>query len=719
MVWLRRIILDISVKKLSETLKIDPQALLDKMIAAGLSQTSIEDSVSNEDKQKLLAFIRSSKDSVKEDKTEPVVSTPQTPKAAPKKEKTEKSKDSPESASQKKFKKSKKSVNINGSIRVNDLSRKLNKRGNEVVKKLVELGEMSSLNDEIDQETAVLVSEEFGFEVKFEEEQELKEEETNYPQVISNFSDEKAPSKRHPVVTVMGHVDHGKTSLLDAIKSTNVVESESGGITQHLAAYEVKTKKGKITFIDTPGHEAFTAMRARGADTTDIVILVVAADDSVKPQTEEAITHAKAANVPIIVAMNKIDLDAADLEKVKGDLAKHELVSEEWGGKVQMIPVSATTKKGIDNLLDAIELESEMLEIKAPIEGLANGVVLESKLDRFKGPLGTFLVQNGILKTGDIIVAGEKKGRIKSLTDSSSKEIKEAGPSTPVEVLGLEDCVAAGEVFNVMANEKDARTIIDARLSFLKDKNDKNVMTSKSAFEMLDQQKINKLRVIVKSDVAGTSEAINNSLKKIGNEEVDVDIVSSGVGGISESDVNLAITTGARIIGFNVRSDNKAKKILEEEGIEVAYYSVIYDLIEDTKRLLSGLLEPIYSEKILGLAEVKEVFKSPEFKLVAGCLVTEGLVRREKHVRVLRDNVVIHEGELDSLRRFKDDVKEVQNGTECGIGIKNYLDIKPGDIIENFEQKEEKRSIWWKEIELFELAITWKKKLQILFKLLI
>ena len=562
-----------------------------------------------------------------------------------------------------------------------------------MVKKLVDLGEMASLNDEIDQETAVLVAEEFGFEVKFEEEQELKEEQTNYPQVTSSFSDAEAPPKRHPVVTVMGHVDHGKTSLLDAIKSTNVVESESGGITQHLAAYEVKTKKGKITFIDTPGHEAITAMRARGADTTDIVILVVAANDSVKPQTEEAITHAKAANVPIIVAMNKIDLDAADLEKVKGDLAKHELVSEEWGGKVQMIPVSAITKKGIDSLLDAIELESEMLELKAPIKGLANGVVLESELDRFKGPLGTFLIQNGILKIGDIIVAGEKKGRIKALMDSSGQELKEAGPSTPVEVLGLEDCVSAGEVFNVMANEKDARGIIDARLSFLKDKNDKNVMTSKSAFEMLDQEKINKLRIIIKSDVAGTSEAINNSLKKIGNNEVDVDIVSSGVGGISESDVNLAITTGARIVGFNVRSDNKAKKLLEEHGIEANYYSVIYDLIEDTKRLLSGLLEPIYSEKILGLAEVKEVFKSPEFSLVAGCLVTEGLVRREKHVRVLRDNVVIHEGELDSLRRFKDDVKEVQNGTECGIGIKNYLDIKPGDIIENFEQKEEKRSI--------------------------
>ena len=551
---------------------------------------------------------------------------------------------------------------------------------------------MASLNDEIDQETAVLVAEEFSFEVKFEEEQVINEEEVDYPLVVSSFSDEKSPAKRHPVVTVMGHVDHGKTSLLDTIKSTNVVDSESGGITQHLAAYEVNTKKGKITFIDTPGHEAFTAMRARGANTTDIVILVVAANDSVKPQTEEAITHAKAAGVPIIVAINKIDLDAADIEKVKGDLAKHELVSEEWGGKVQMIPVSATTNKGIDLLLDAVELESEILELKAPVQGLANGVVLESELDRFKGPLCTFLVQNGVLKIGDIIVAGEKKGRIKSLINSSGQDVKEAGPSTPIEVLGLEDCVSAGEIFNVMANEKDARTIIESRLSFHKDRNDKNVMTSKSAFEMLDQEKINKLRVIVKSDVAGTSEAINNSLQNIGNEEVNVDIVSSGVGGISESDVNLAITTGARIVGFNVRSDNKAKKILEEHGIEVAYYSVIYDLIEDTKRLLSGLLEPIYSEKILGLAEVKEVFKSPEFKLVAGCLVTEGLVRREKHVRVLRDNVVIHEGELDSLRRFKDDVKEVQNGTECGIGIKNYLDIKPGDIIENFEQ-EEKRSI--------------------------
>ena len=695
--------MDISVKKLSEILKIDPNALLEKMISAGLPQKNIEDLVSTEDKQALLSFIRSSKDSpVQEKKVE--VPKVLTPKKETKKKTKEKSKSdikegkTDQSQLEKKPQiqtkdKAQKTVNINGSIRVNDLARKLGKRGNEVVKKLIELGEMASLNDDVDQETAVLVSEEFGFEVKFAEEQELTEEVADYPKIDNDYADEKNPQNRHSVVTVMGHVDHGKTSLLDAIKSTNVVDGESGGITQHIAAYEVKTKSGNITFIDTPGHEAFTAMRARGASTTDIVILVVAANDSVKPQTIEAITHAKAAEVPIIVAINKIDLEAADIDKVKGDLAKYELVPEDWGGKNQMIPVSAISKEGIDLLLDAIVLESELLELKAPVKGKATGVILESELDRFKGPLGTFLVQKGVLKVGDIVVAAEKKGKIKSLINSSGVAIKEAGPSTPVEVLGLEDCVAAGEVFNVMASEKEARNIIDERNAFLKERSDKNVMTSQSAFDLLDQEKINKLRIIVKSDVAGTNEAINTSLLKIGNEEVDVDIVSSGVGGITESDVNLAITTGARIFGFNVRSDNKAKKLLEEQGIEVNYYSVIYDLIEDTRRLLSGLLKPIYSEKILGLAEVKEVFKSPEFGLVAGCMVTEGLVKREKHVRVLRDNVVIHEGELDSLRRFKDDVKEVNNGTECGIGIKNYLDIKPGDLIENFEQKEEKRSL--------------------------
>ncbi len=692
--------MDISVKQLSEILKIDPEALLKKMIEAGLPQNSIEDTVSNADKQTLLAFIRTAKTAPAPSETKPVeIKIDQKVEIKPK-AKEEKTKVKPKEAKQDEKSaeagpapEKQKTVNINGSIRVNDLSRKLGKRGNEVVKKLIELGEMVTLNDEIDQETAVLVAEEFNFLVKYEAEQEIEESVNKYPEPTLSYRDESAPQKRHPVVTVMGHVDHGKTSLLDSIKSSNVVDGESGGITQHIAAYEVKTKSALITFIDTPGHEAFTAMRARGANTTDIVILVVAANDSVKPQTVEAITHAKAAGVPIIVAINKIDLDGADIDKVKGDLAKHDLVSEDWGGKVQMIPVSATQNKGIDDLLDAIQLESEVLELQSPIEGPATGVVLESELDRSKGPLGTFLVQKGVLRQGDIIVAAEKRGRIKSLVNSSGEIVKQAGPSTPVEILGLEDCVAAGETFFALPNDKAARTLVAEREAYLKEINDKKVMTTESAFEMLDQEKINKLRIIVKSDVAGTSEAINGSLLKIGNEEVEVDIVSSGVGGITESDVNLAITTGARVFGFNVRADNKTKSLAEEKGIEINYYSVIYDLIEDIRRLLSGLLEPIFSEKILGLAEVKEVFKSPKFGLVAGCMVTEGLVKREKHVRVLRDNVVIHEGELDSLRRFKDDVQEVKNGTECGIGIKNYLDIRPGDVIENFEQKEEKRSL--------------------------
>ena len=689
--------MDVSVKKLSEILMIDPEALLEKMIQAGLPHKDVEDAVSNEDKQTLLSFIRKSKSSPGSDEPQKTVVTPKlspAPAPIPPKTKTKAKPVKPKDETLEKPQETKiKSVNINGSIRVNDLSRKINKRGNEVVKKLMELGVMVSLNDEVDQETAVLVAEEFGFAVKYEEEQNVVEEQRDYPSPDVSYQDEKTQDKRHPVVTVMGHVDHGKTSLLDAIKSTNVVDGESGGITQHLAAYEVKTKTGMITFIDTPGHEAFSAMRARGANTTDIVILVVAANDSVKPQTIEAITHAKSADVPIIVAMNKIDLDGADIEKVKGDLAKHDLVSEDWGGKVQMLPISALQKKGIDELLDAVNLESEMQELKSPKKGNAQGIVLESELDRFKGPLCTLLVQKGILKKGDVIVAGEKRGKIKTLIDSSGAQVKEAGPSTPVEVLGLEDCVSAGEQFFVMDSEKDARNLIDQREAFQKEISDKNVMTTQSAFEMLDQEKVNKLRIIVKSDVAGTSEAIVASLKKLGNEEVEMDIVSYGVGGITSSDINLAITTGSRVVGFNVRTDNKTKQLAESKGIEVTYYSVIYDLIEDSKRLLSGLLEPIYSEKILGLAEVKEVFKSPKFGLVAGCMVIEGLVKREKHVRVLRDNVVIHEGELDSLRRFKDDVKEVKNGTECGIGIKNYLDIKIGDVIENFEQKEEKRSL--------------------------
>lgn len=521
--------MDVSVKKLSEILKIDPEALLEKMIQAGLPHKDVEDAVSNEDKQTLLSFIRKSKSSPGSDEPQKSVVTPKlspAPAPIPPKTKAKAKPVKPKDETSEKPQETKiKSVNINGSIRVNDLSRKINKRGNEVVKKLMELGVMVSLNDEVDQETAVLVAEEFGFTVKYEEEQNVVEEQQDYPSPDISYQDEKTQDKRHPVVTVMGHVDHGKTSLLDAIKSTNVVDGESGGITQHLAAYEVKTKTGMITFIDTPGHEAFSAMRARGANTTDIVILVVAANDSVKPQTIEAITHAKSADVPIIVAMNKIDLDGADIEKVKGDLAKHDLVSEDWGGKVQMLPISALQKKGIDELLDAVNLESEMQELKSPKKGNAQGIVLESELDRFKGPLCTLLVQKGILKKGDVIVAGEKRGKIKTLIDSSGAQVKEAGPSTPVEVLGLEDCVSAGEQFFVMDSEKDARNLIDQREAFQKEISDKNVMTTQSAFEMLDHEKVNKLRIIVKSDVAGTSEAIVASLKKLGNEEVEMDIV--------------------------------------------------------------------------------------------------------------------------------------------------------------------------------------------------
>jgi len=679
---------DLSVKQLSEVLKIDPKVLLDKMIEAGLHQKNINDSVTTEDKQKLLEFIRNAK-------TSSAINTEIKPKTKVSKE--PKRKPEPQEkipvSSVKKQPPTKKSVNINGSIKVNDLSRKLSKRGNEIIKKLLELGVNATLNDEIDQETAVLVAEEFGFNVSFEEEQSTVEEVKEYPNIELTYLDQSKPKKRHAVVTVMGHVDHGKTSLLDAIKSTNVVDGESGGITQHIAAYEVQAKSGKLTFIDTPGHEAFTAMRARGAKTTDLVILVVAGNDSVKPQTIEAINHAKAASVPIIVALNKIDLEGVDLEKVKGDLAKEEIISEDWGGNVQMVPVSATTKKGISDLLEVVELEAEVLELTSPIEGHGAGVVLESQLDKSKGALATLLVQKGRLNVGDIVVSGTTKGKIKTLTNSLGDLVKIAGPSTPVEALGLEECVTAGEQFFVAESEKQARALIDQRIAFEKEISNKEVMTSDNAFDLLNQEKINKLRLIIKSDVTGTNEAIINSLLKLGNEEVQIDIVNSGVGGISESDVNLALTTESQILGFNVRSDNKARDLAESKGVQIDFYSVIYDLIEDSKRRLSGLLEPIFSEKILGLAEVKEVFKSPKFGLVAGCIVNDGYVKREKPVRVLRDNVVIHEGELDSLRRFKDDVQEVQSGTECGIGIKNYLDIKTGDVIENFEQKEEKRSL--------------------------
>jgi len=500
---------------------------------------------------------------------------------------------------------------------------------------------------------------------------------------------------RSPVVTVMGHVDHGKTTLLDFIRKAKVVDSEAGGITQHIGAYEVKLKDSSITFIDTPGHAAFSSMRARGANTTDIVVLVVAANDSIMPQTEEAINHAKAAEVSMIVAINKIDLQGADVEKVKGDLGAKDLVPDDWGGNVQMIPVSALNGDGVDKLLEAISLEAEILELKAFHEGDAQGVVIESELDKFRGATSTFLVQNGCLKVGDVVISDMSMGKVKAITNSSGEKIKQAGPSSAVEVLGLDTAPNAGSSFQVVKNEKAARDVIDYRESKLKEK--KQIKQKDDSigdiFESMGQASMKFLNLIIKTDVAGTAEAINASLSKIGNDEVSIKIVASGVGGITESDANLAITTGSSVIGFNVRADNAAKKIIEKEGIDLTYYSIIYELIDDAKAKLSGLLDPIIREEIVGTADVLEVFNSPKFGQVAGCIVLEGTVLRNKPVRVLRDDIVIFQGELDSLRRFKDDVNEVKNGTECGMGIKNYKDIREGDKIEVFDRKEESQSI--------------------------
>ena len=493
----------------------------------------------------------------------------------------------------------------------------------------------------------------------------------------------------------MGHVDHGKTTLLDFIRKAKVVDSEAGGITQHIGAYEVKFKDSSITFIDTPGHAAFSSMRARGANTTDIVILVVAANDSIMPQTEEAINHAKAAEVSIIVAINKMDLQGADAEKVKGDLGAKDLVPEDWGGNVQMIPVSALNGDGVDKLLEAISLEAEILELKAFHEGDAQGVVIESELDKFRGATSTFLVQNGCLNVGDVVISGMSMGKVKAITNSSGEKIKQAGPSSAVEVLGLDTAPNAGSFFQVVKNEKAAREVIDFRDSKQKEK--KQIKQKDDSmgdiFESMGQASMKFLNLIIKTDVAGTAEAINASLSKIGNDEVSIKIVTSGVGGITESDANLAITTNSSIVGFNVRADNAAKKIIEKEGVDLTYYSIIYELIDDAKAKLSGLLDPIIREEIVGTADVLEVFNSPKFGQVAGCVVVEGTVLRNKPVRVLRDDIVIFQGELDSLRRFKDDVNEVKNGTECGMGIKNYKDIREGDKIEVFDRKEESQSI--------------------------
>jgi len=562
-------------------------------------------------------------------------------------------------------------------------------KGGEVVKNLMSLGVIATLNDFIDQETAILVVEEIGHNGIAVQEENLEEDLAN----LIQYKDE--PKTRPAVITVMGHVDHGKTTLLDFIRKTKVVDGEAGGITQHIGAYEVDTSKGKLTFIDTPGHAAFSSMRARGANTTDIVVLVVAANDGIKPQTEEAINHAKAAGVSIVVAINKIDLDGADPEKVKGDLAAKDLTPDDWGGNIQMVPVSALKGDGVDELLERIALEAEILELKAHYEGAAQGVVIESELDKFRGSVSTFLIQNGTLKVGDLVVSGNAIGKIKSIVDSDGNKIKQAGPSAAVEVLGLNSVPAAGDKFQVVKNDKQAREISEYRTSKEKEK---KLLKQKDEsvgdlFESLGQDSKKVLNVIVKTDVGGTCEAILAALGDLGTDKAKVKIVSSGVGGISESDANLAVAVESIILGFNVRADNSAKKIIEDEAIPLSYHSIIYELLDDVKARMSGLLDPIIKEEIVGTAEVLEVFNSPKFGQVAGCNVIEGNVLRNKPVRVLRDDIVIFEGELNSLRRFKEDVNEVKNGNECGMGIKNYKDIKPGDKIEVFDRKEEAQTI--------------------------
>jgi translation initiation factor IF-2 len=583
----------------------------------------------------------------------------------------------------------KKDIEIPSTILVGELAKLMSIKGGEVVKELMSLGVMATINDSIDQETAILVTEEIGHNGVPVADESVED------QIIGQieYSDDQSP--RSPVVTVMGHVDHGKTSLLDYIRKSKVADGEAGGITQHIGAYEVELKDSKITFIDTPGHAAFSQMRARGANTTDVVILVVAANDSVMPQTEEAINHAKAAEVSIVVAINKIDLQDADAEKVKGDLAAKDLVPEDWGGNVQMIPVSAQTGEGIDKLLEAVALESELLELKAHHSGPAQGVILESELDKFKGAVATLLIQNGTLKVGDMIVSGMSYGKVKNISSSSTSKLKNAGPSDAIEVLGLNSAPDAGESFQVVKSEKEAREIAQFRESSIKDKKvlkqrDENLG---NLFENMGSGSKKILNVILKADVAGTSEAISAALQDAGNDEASIKIVSTGVGGISESDVNLALATESILLGFNVRADNAAKKLVEENDISLSYHSIIYELIDDAKTRLTGMLDPIIKEEIVGNAEVLEVFNSPKFGQVAGCMVVEGSIFRNKPVRVLRDDVVIHQGELDSLRRFKDDVGEVKNGTECGVGIRNYKDIKPGDKIEVYDRKEEAQSL--------------------------
>ena len=582
-------------------------------------------------------------------------------------------------------------VVIGETVTVAELANKMAVKGSQVIKAMMKMGAMATINQVIDQETAQLVAEEMGHKVILRRENELEE-------AVMSDRDTGGHSEaesRAPVVTIMGHVDHGKTSLLDYIRSAKIASGEAGGITQHIGAYHVETDNGMITFLDTPGHAAFTAMRARGAQATDIVILVVAADDGVMPQTIEAIQHAKAANVPVVVAVNKIDKPEADPDRVKNELTQYGIIPEEWGGENMFVNVSAKAGTGVDDLLQAILLQAEVLELSAVRSGMASGVVIESFLDKGRGPVATILVREGTLNKGDIVLCGFEYGRVRAMRNELGQEVTEAGPSIPVEILGLSGVPAAGDEATVVRDEKKAREVALYRQGKFREVKLARQQKSKleNMFANMSEGDVSELNIVLKADVQGSVEAISDSLLKLSTDEVKVKIVGSGVGGITETDATLAAASNAIVLGFNVRADASARRVIDAESLDLRYYSVIYNLIDEVKAAMSGMLAPEYKQQIIGLAEVRDVFKSPKFGAIAGCMVTEGVVKRHNPIRVLRDNVVIYEGELESLRRFKDDVNEVRNGMECGIGVKNYNDVRTGDNIEVFEIIEIKRTI--------------------------
>jgi len=585
----------------------------------------------------------------------------------------------------------KREIKIGKTNTLPDLAQQMSVKTAGLVKTLFNMGVMATINQILDQDTASLLVEELGHTPKFVSEDAIEE------QLAESITADtgKVEITRAPIVTVMGHVDHGKTSLLDYIRKSTVASHEAGGITQHIGAYHVNTDHGMVSFLDTPGHAAFTAMRSRGAKATDVVVLVVAADDGVKPQTEEAVQHAKASGVALVVAVNKMDKEGVDVDRVKNELAALEVIPEDWGGETQFIEVSAITGQGVDQLLEAILLQAELLELKAYSDVPGQGVVIESRLDKGRGPVASVLVLNGTLKTGDTVLAGHEYGRVRALVDEAGKDIKIAGPSIPVEILGLNGVPEAGDEFVVVADEKKAREIAEFRRARHKDSLQASQQSNlvENMFAGIGKENLSIFNIILKTDVRGSLEAIAGSLQKLNTEEVEVNIVASGVGGISETDAHLAATSKAMIIGFNVRADKSSRNIIENEGLQLRYYNVIYDVIDDTKAIMSGMLSPEIREEIVGVAEVRDVFNSPKFGQIAGSMVIEGTVYRSKPIRVLRDDVVIYEGELESLRRFKDDANEVRNGIECGIGVRNYTDVKVGDKIEVYETTEVARSL--------------------------